>query len=108
MRRIRPALGMFLAVAALHVRAEEGGAGHYTPGLTGSAIDAFPGRSGLVLAWLPAYYPARAAVAVPIGGLVSANLDVKTFASPIRALYFTSLGILGGTYGFGGAASFMW
>jgi len=89
-------------------RAEEGGSGHYFPGANASFIDALPGHTGLVVADFLAYYNASSDFHLPIAGSVSANLDVSAFTNLFVAFYRTPLGLLGGSYAFGGVVPVLW
>src|SRR3954468_11103429 len=106
-RTLLPAVPLLFAVPA-SVRAEEGGAGHYTPGSNASFVDALPGKPGLALADFFVFYSANANGRLPIAGLISVNLDATVFANSLVGIYQTPLALLGGDYAFGAVVPVIW
>lgn len=94
------------------LRAEEGGAGHYTPGATASFIDMLPTKPGLAVGNYFMYYDGSASggrfAPLPIGGLVTFDLHSTAYCDTILALYKTQLRLLGGNYGVGLAIPYLW
>ena len=108
MRAPRTAALIAAAVLApLASRAEEGGTGHYTPGLAASFIDALPAQSGVSVADFFVIYPASSSAPLPSGGLV-ATIDSKVFANYIAVVDRTGFSIFGGSYAFGAIVSVVW
>jgi len=102
------AAGAVLLVLHASALAEEGGAGHYTPGATASFMDALPGKPGLALADFFVFYTASTGGRLPIAGLISVTLDVTVFADSLVGIYQTQLALLGGSYAFGGVLPVLW
>jgi hypothetical protein len=95
----------------LSAYAEEGGSGHYMPGVNASFIDALPGKPGLAVANFFNYYDASASKTkqLPYGGLITTgSLDATAYSDTIVALYETPLKLLGGHYAFGVAIPYVW
>jgi hypothetical protein len=84
-------------VRPLRARAEEGGAGHYTPGAMASFADALPGRSTVALVNFFTFYDASSP-RLELGGLVAAGVDATVYADTILGLYQTPFQLLGGDY----------
>jgi hypothetical protein len=92
-------------------RAEEGGSAHYLPGAAASFIDAFPGKpGGLAVLNYFTYYDASspANLRLPIGGLLTENVDATVYADTIAAFYQTPWNVLGGGFAFGVAVPYVW
>jgi hypothetical protein len=106
-RTLLPAVAVLLVLHASAL-AEEGGAGHYTPGANASFVDALPGKPGLALADFFVFYNASAGGRLPIAGLISVTLDAKVFANSLVGIYQTPLALLGGSYAFGGIVPVLW
>jgi len=107
-RGLAAALLVYAVLGPLPAQAEEGGSGHYFPGSNASFIDALPGRTGLMLANVFVFYKVSSSLQLPIAGQVSANLDATVFADSVIAFYQTAIGLLGGSYAFGGVVPVLW
>lgn len=115
---VRIIRGTVVVVAALLgglgtvLRAEEGGAGHYTPGATASFIDALPGKPALALADYFMYYNGSASanrpLPFPVRGEIALDVHSRAYADTILALYETPLKLLGGNYTVGLAIPYVW
>ncbi len=97
-------------VAALSVRAEESGGGHYMPGATSTAIDTLPGRETFAYANMFTYYGGDAGVSktFKFGGLLAANVDATLYADTSFLLYQTPWQKWGIGYGLGAAIPYAW
>ena len=105
-------LGVLVAIAILplSVRAEEGGSGHYAPGGNASFIDELPLKPGLAIANFFNFYDgdASASKQLPVGGLITADLDATAYSDSIVAFYKTPLELLGGNYAVAVAIPYVW
>ncbi len=65
-----------------HLKAEEGGAGHYVPGSIATLIDLPPTKAGWVIESVFLHYEGDAGAArqLPFGGLIAANLSATSDA----------------------------
>jgi hypothetical protein len=107
------ALGTLVAIAILvplSVHAEEGGSGHYMPGGNASFIDELPLQPGLAIANYFNFYDGGASASrqVPVGGLITADLDATAYSDTILAFYKTPLELLGGNYAVAVAIPYVW
>ncbi len=106
-------LGILLAMAILEPlssRAEEGGTGHYVPGLTASFIDALPGKTGFAVANVLGYYDGSADVhkKFPLGAGLTAGLDATVYSETLVVLYQPDWKLPGGYYVFGVSVPYFW
>ena len=92
------------------LRAEEGGAGHYAPGATATAVDMLPGRETFAYANMFTYYRGDAGASKPFkfGGLLAANVDATLNADTSFLLYQTPWQIWGVGYGLAMAIPYAW
>ena len=114
MRRIEYFMvcAIIAATVVIHpcAHAEEGGGGHYVPGLTASFVDALPGKPGLAMANYFSYYDGDESVSkqLPFGGLATAGLTATAYSNTVVALYRTPWKMLGGSYVVGVAIPYVW
>src|SRR5215468_7899328 len=110
--RLPRTAGAALLVAAvlgpLSSRAEEGGTGHYTPGSNASLIDALPGRPGISVTDWFLFNRSSAQASLPVGGIVTATFESRSWENFIAVLDRTDLGLLGGNYAFGAVFPVLW
>ena len=92
------------------LRAEEGGAGHYAPGATATAVDMLPGRETFAYANMFTYYGGDAGASKPLkfGGLLAANVDATLYADTSFLLYQTPWQKWGVGYAVGMAIPYAW
>jgi hypothetical protein len=101
-RNMRKQLLRTLIVTALTLpaaRAEEGAAGHYTPGAMASFVDGLPSKSGLAVGNYFLYYDGdTGARPIAFGGLLTLDAHAKAYSDSVLAMYRTDLKLLGGNY----------
>ncbi len=84
-------------------QAEEGGAGHYVPGGVASLIDLPPTKGGWVLEAMYLRYEGSASVsrALPVAGVLTGGLSVKSEAITVGSLYTFDKKVLGSFFTIG-------
>lgn len=102
--------GLLLLAAALAVRAEEGGMGHYAPGAFASFVDVPPVVPGLGVFNYFTYYDGDASAhrEFPVGGQLGLNLKATSYADAVGAFWGTPLELFGARYAPGVAIPFFW
>jgi hypothetical protein len=90
--------------------AEEGGAGHYTPGGAATLIDLLPTKPGFILQPIYTYYKgdAEASRTYPVAGKITTNLEAKVNSVTLGALYTFDTTLLGARYTVGAYAPYIW
>jgi hypothetical protein len=101
-------LAATLAMLAATARAEEGGSGHYAPGVTSDFIDTLPGKPGFVLADAYTYYDGSATPPIDFAGNTTLNANARLNAESIFALYETPLTLFGGNYAVATVIPYVW
>lgn len=103
-------LSLAAALSPCAARAEEGGAGHYAPGATATAVDMLPGRETFAYANMFTYYGGDASVGKPLkfGGLAALGVDASLYADTSFLLYQTPWQKWGVGYGLGMAIPYAW
>lgn len=98
--RILLTIALAAGLVPVSAHAEEGGRGHYFPGLTASFIDILPGRPSFsYLNVFASYNGAASAIRqLPTGGLVSQNVGTTACADTSVFVYETSKKLFGGSY----------
>lgn len=98
-----------LSSLPLALCAEEGGMGHYIPGMTASFIDACPYEEGFAYKNMTLYYGAEASgkKSLPLGANLAAGVDADLYANIHMFLYQSTLEILGGRYAAGVAIPYV-
>lgn len=111
MRFFAARLGFALALALGHgpARAEEGGAGHYTPGISGTLTDLAPSAPGLVVQPLLLHFDGEVGASriIPIAGQVTAGLEARADVATLGTIYTLEQRILGAFYSVGAYAPVM-
>ena len=102
------ALAMAASLLPAAMRAEEGGSGHYAPGVTADFIDTLPGKPALVIADAFTYYEGNAKPPIDFAGNPTINANASLFANSIFALYETPLTLLGGNYAVAAVIPYVW
>jgi len=99
-----------LALGCSHANAEEGGAGHYTPGGAATLIDLMPTEPGFILepVYLKYNGDAKASKTFPIAGTITANLDAKVDSFILGAFYTSNTTVLGAHYTAGVYVPYIW
>lgn len=100
----------FLVLAPGPGFAEEGGAGHYTPGGAATLIDLLPTKPGFILQPIYLYYKgdAEASRTYPVAGKIAANLEAEANSVTLGALYTFNPTVLGARYTVGIYAPYIW
>lgn len=91
-------------------QAEEGGAGHYTPGGAATLIDLLPTKPGFILQPIYMNYSgdAEASQTYPVAGTISSNFEAKANAVSLGALYTFDTTVLGARYTAGVYVPYVW
>jgi hypothetical protein len=102
--------GLCVSITCSSASAEEGGSGHYTPGGMATLIDLPPTQSGWVVQPLYLHYDAdfSGSRTLPIGGLISTELDATIDALTLGGLYTFEQPVLGAHYTVGVYAPYVW
>jgi hypothetical protein len=102
--------GVIVLAVVIAVRAEEGGAGHYSPGSFASFIDALPGTPSLSAFNYFTYYNGSVGASrqLEIAGRIAANVSTTSYANAPGAFWVTPLKILGAYYSPGISFPFVW
>lgn len=103
-------LTALLGLSGRDVQAEEGGAGHYSPGAAATLIDLLPTEPGLVIQPLYLNYQADwgSSRDLPIAGTITARVDVASHAFVLGALYTFDRQVLGASWSAGLYAPYAW
>jgi hypothetical protein len=103
-------LAGFLVLTPGLLHAEEGGAGHYTPGGAATLIDLLPTKPGFILQPIYLYYKgdAEASRTYPVAGKITANLHATSNAFTLGALYTLAPRVLGAHYTVGVYVPYVW
>jgi hypothetical protein len=110
------AQAIFLATAATltaltpMVQAEEGGAGHYVPSSLATLIDLPPSKPGWVIEAVYLNYrgDVTAGNNLPIGGLLTANLDATSDAFLLGGIHTFENQVAGAWYSVGAFIPYVW
>lgn len=102
--------GLCVSITCPSASAEEGGSGHYTPGGMATLIDLPPIQPGWVVQPLFLHYDAdfRGSKALPIGGMLSTELDATIDALTLGGLYTFEQPVLGAHYTVGVYVPYVW
>ncbi len=91
-----------LSIGALAAssRAEEGGYGHYLPGVTASFIDMLTEKEGFAYGNFPLYYSGSSGASRPLelAGQVTTNIKATIWADTSLLVYESPWHLLGGEY----------
>jgi hypothetical protein len=103
-------LAGLLVLACTPVHAEEGGGGHYLPGVNGTLIDLLPTEPGFILQPIYLYYDgdSEGSSTFPIAGKITAHIDAKVNSVSLGGLYTFNRTFLGARYTVGVYAPYVW
>ena len=103
-------LAGLLVLACTPVHAEEGGGGHYLPGVNGTLIDLLPTEPGFILQPIYLYYDgdSEGSSTFPIAGKITAHIDAKVNSVSLGGLYTFDRTFLGARYTVGVYAPYVW
>ena len=87
--------------------AEEGGAGHYTPGGVATLIDLAPTEPGWIIQPLYLNYQGDVSVSL-LGGLVALNVDAKTDALTLGGIYTFEQKVFNAHYSVAAYVPYVW
>jgi len=102
--------GAAVGALAATTQAEEGGYGHYLPGVTASFIDMLTGNQGFAYGNFPLYYSGaiRASRPLELGGQVTTNVKATIWADTSLLVYESPWHLLGGEYATAIAIPYLW
>jgi len=90
--------------------AEEGGVGHYLPGVSATMADRVPDKEGWVIETVYLHYKGNASPSkiFPAAGLIASDINATTDAVLLGGFYTFKQEILGAKYSLGGFLPYVW
>ncbi|OCH18955.1 MULTISPECIES: transporter [unclassified Aliivibrio] len=101
-------MSFFTSLYSIHVFSEEGGSGHYMPGSMSSFVDGIPDSPSFIARLNVLTYEGKYDKNLPIAGLNTADIDVKSQALGLTMVYRPNFEIGDNwSYAFGGTIPFV-
>ena len=102
-------IAVSLVLASVAGRAEEGGGGHYAPGVAATFIDLLPADPGFILQPIYLHYKGDAGRSrtFPLAGKITSNLKAEVDSVTLGALYTFDGKVLGARYTLGAYAPYL-